>query len=289
MVNGWLTSGAISKLNNFEITETGLPQGGIISPHLANFTLEGLEKHIRSSINSITGGKDFRKNIYQDSVRVKMLSFSIKTVRYADDFIVIANSENLIVKFIRPAIVSFLAERGLELSTEKTKTFCIASGKELCFLGYVFKYRDNWKLKYSFFKDRIGGPGIAMYPDKSKVNEIIKKLKEVFIKSTNQTAYELISIVNPIIRGWSNYFNMGESSTFRGYLRYALYLMVWDWAHRKHPKWGRINIAKTYFLDENLNVEHSGNGNLWTFRGITRTNSRYSNMEEGKVRFMLRP
>lgn len=185
----------------FTETESGTPQGGIISSHLANFTLEGLESQIIDSIKSITGGKDFRKNIYKNGQRVKMLTFFVKTVRYADDFLVIANSENIINKYIKPTLICFLEKRGLELSSEKTKIFNIASGQELNFLGYTFKYRDNWDLKYSFFKERLGKSGIAMYPNKNKVKGVIEKLKNIFTSSSNLTAYELIASVNPIIRG----------------------------------------------------------------------------------------
>jgi len=124
-------------------TKAGTPQGGIISPIIANFVLNGLEEAIINSIKSITGGKDFRKNIYKDGARVKMLSFKLKTVRYADDFIVIATSRRIIEEFIKPRIILFLKERGLRLSEEKTKIFQIKSGEELNFLGYTFKYREK--------------------------------------------------------------------------------------------------------------------------------------------------
>lgn len=131
---------------SFIKTENGTPQAqgsGIISPILGNFTLNGLEDVVTKSISSISGGKTLRKNIYSKGVRVKMLSFNIKTVRYADDFVVIATSRRIIEKFVRPAVEEFLAERGLRLSPEKTKIFQMKSGQELNFLGYTFKYREN--------------------------------------------------------------------------------------------------------------------------------------------------
>jgi RNA-directed DNA polymerase len=291
ILNNWLTSGVILKEEGkfrYEETESGTPQGGIISPILANFVLNGLEKTVKDSISSITGGKDFRKNIYKNGKRTKLLSFKIKTVRYADDFVIIATSRRVIEKYIKPAVIRFLEERGLKLSQEKSKVFKIISGEELNFLGYTFKYRKNWSLKYSFFKDRLGKSGIALYPNKQKVKEVIKKLKIICNKNYNSSAYELISILNPIIRGWSSYFNMGESSTYRGYIRYALYLYTWRWAHKKHPKWGKKRIAKTYFLSHNT-VDSKSKRNKWIFSGITWNNSRYSDTEEGKTRSLLDP
>ena len=289
ILKSWLTSGAILKEGN-EIkeidTELGTPQGAIISPILGNFVLNGLEKAVRYSIKSITGGNEFRKNIYKDGVRIKLLSFKVKTVRYADDFVIIATSRRILDKFIKPAVTDFLKERGLRLSTEKTKMFCLASGEELNFLGYTFKYRKNWSLKYSFFKEKLGRSGIALYPNKRGVKTIIKRLKDTIMKNYNLTAYELISLLNPIIRGWARYFNMGESSYYRGIIRYALYLQCWRWAYKKHPRWGKNRIADTYFLEGKKLIRKKGS-NKWTFTGMTRNTSRYSDTKKGKTRELL--
>jgi len=141
-----LTSGAILKEGEritYIDTTSGTPQGGIISPILANFVLNGLEKVVIDSIKYITGGKYFRKNIYKDGKRTKMLAFKVKTIRYADDFVIIATSRRIIEKYIKPVVIQFLKERGLRLSQEKTKIFSMMSGQELNFLGYTFKFRKN--------------------------------------------------------------------------------------------------------------------------------------------------
>lgn len=194
-----------------------------------------MEATVIKSISSITGGKTFLKNIYKNGVITKLLSFYVKTVRFAEKLIVIAPSKRVLNLFIKPAIEAFLSERGLSLSSDKTKIFSLATGRELHFLGYVFKYRENWSKKYSFFKNRIGKSGIALYPNKEKVKEIIRKLRLIFELSQNLSAYELILKLNPIIKVWSKYYNMGESCSFRGYVRYVLYLLTWRWAHHKHP------------------------------------------------------
>jgi RNA-directed DNA polymerase len=200
IVEKWLKSGAVSDGELID-TDSGTPQGGIISPILANFTLNGLEDHVRKSISSISGGKQLRKNIYQNGVRTKLLSFNLKTVRYADDFVVLGTSKRILEQYVKPAVNKFLEERGLRLSPDKTKIFQMASGTELKFLGYVFKYRDTWSKKYSFFKDRIGNSGIALYPDKEKVKSITGKIKLIIDNSQNLTSYQLIAKLNPIIRG----------------------------------------------------------------------------------------
>lgn len=175
--------------------ELDIPQGGIISPTIINFTLNGLEKVIEKSTSTVTKSKMKAKGLRS------MLKFNIGvvTVRYADDFVVTARSKYLIKTFIMPEIEKFLQKRGLELSKEKTKIITVKEG--LDFLGYTFKYQEQWKVREHFFNERIGRDGIALYPQKKKVYNIITKLREIFRKSSNDTAYTLISKLNPILRG----------------------------------------------------------------------------------------
>lgn len=296
ILDGWLLSGAIRRVSKFEEefieTASGTPQGSIISPTISNFVLDGLEEHIRQSIAGITG-KAFRKNIYKHGRRTKMLTFHVKTVRYGDDFVVIASSRRIIELRIKPAIVQFLKERGVWLSEEKTRLFSISSGKELNFLGYTLKYHEIWKFRYNFFKERLGKPGVALYPNREKVKAIKTRLRNIFRSNSNISAYELVSKVNPIIRGWSNYFNLGESVRYRDYLRYFLYKECWRWAFKKHPKWGKKSIATTYFMGSQtmkagLEMGLPGS-HKWAFHGVTKTTSRYSKLNTGKERVLVDP
>lgn len=299
ILEGWLKRGAIQKTGRpdpgeeFVETTAGTPQGSLISPTIANFVLEGLEDCIRQSINKVTGGKTFRKNIYKDGKRTKMLTFHLKTVRYADDFIVMANSRRIIELRVKPAITQFLKERGVSLSKEKTKIYSICSGEELNFLGYTFKYRRIWRFKHNLFKERLGKSGVALYPNKKKLAAVKAKLKGIFRSNSNLSAYELISKVNPIIRGWANYFNLGESIRYRAHLRLFLFKECWRWAHKKHPKWGKKSIATTYFLDSQSNkigMKTALPGtHKWAFHGVTRDTSRYSEKDTGKERTMVDP
>jgi RNA-directed DNA polymerase len=117
--------------------ELGTPQGGIISPTLANFTLNGLEEVVNNSIKSIT------KSVMKTKNRKSglKLNLAVVTVRFADDFVVTARSKYLIKTFILPQIEKFLKIRGLELSKEKTKILTVKEG--LDFLGYTLKYREQ--------------------------------------------------------------------------------------------------------------------------------------------------
>lgn len=113
--------------------EMGTPQGGIISPTLANFTLNGLETTVNESIKAVTKSKlkHLRSNL--------KINLSVETVRFADDFIITARSKYILITYVLPAVVSFLKERGLQLSSDKTRIITLDKG--LNFLGYTFKYK----------------------------------------------------------------------------------------------------------------------------------------------------
>lgn len=127
----------------FHMNETGTPQGGVISPCLANFTLDGLEDVIYSSILPLTESKERRIIIKHRDGTKSRVSLNLFVVRYADDFVIVARSKHILVKYVLPKITEFLGVRGLQLSKEKTKIFTLSDEKsELNFLGYTLKYRS---------------------------------------------------------------------------------------------------------------------------------------------------
>src|SRR6185503_64101 len=99
MLRYWLKAGYWEKGQLFP-TREGTPQGGLISPLLANLTLDGMEQAIRS--------------------RIRIRHDQVNFIRYADDFIVTARTKEMLENVVKPTVVAFLAERGLELSEQKT-------------------------------------------------------------------------------------------------------------------------------------------------------------------------
>jgi len=119
-------------------------------------------------------------------------------------------------------------------------------------------------------------------------------LRTIFRKSYNLSAYNLIAKLNPIIRGWSNYFNKSQSYRARTSISYFLYTFIWNWARHKHPKWGKKRIARFYFLSDNpiektVLRSTSGNTRKWIFRGKTFNPSIYKDNQEGKTIELLEP
>src|SRR5205085_163900 len=112
VLNQWLTAGYLEK-NVFHATTEGTPQGGIISPALANRTLDGLEALLKQRFGATRTARERNR---------------VHLVRYADDFIITGTSQGLLRDEVQPLVAHFLSERGLELSHEKTHITHIQDG-----------------------------------------------------------------------------------------------------------------------------------------------------------------
>jgi retron-type reverse transcriptase len=287
---------------------SGTPQGGIISPTLANFTLNGLEQVVNESIYPLTKSKEQRMPIKLKDGRTRRVSIATVCIRYADDFIVITRSKNILDKYIQPAIDIFLKERGLWLNPQKTKQIQLKkTNTQLDFLGYTFKFAKKWSPRRSMLWTKKTMGAIALYPNKDRMRSFIREIKKIIHKSQNKSAVELISQLNPKIRGWANYFNLENSSRYRDVLRQALYHSIWSWMRKKHPTLGKRALAKMYLLraDPQIDLESvtedspimtnaTKDGYLkmknvkWVFYGLTRTKSRFSK-KENRTSFLLNP
>lgn len=211
----WLKAGYIDNGKLYP-TESGTPQGGIISPTLANMALDGLQKVVDGVIPKTTRrGRDIAK---------------VNFVRYADDFIVTGSSKEILEGEIKPAIENFFKGRGLTLSEEKTKITHISDGFD--FLGQnIRKYNGKLLIKPS-------DKNIANVKD--KIRKIIKGNKQA-------TQANLIKLLNPVIRGWANYHkHVVAAETFKS-IDADIWKLLWFWAKRRHPNKGVRWIRKKYF------------------------------------------
>ena len=289
LVNSLLKCGIVDK-HIFTISDSGVPQGGILSPVLVNFTLNGLQDVVYKAIYPLTKSKARRIQISGTDVAYPSY---LDIVRYADDFVVLCRSKFILKSLVIPEINKFLQERGLRLSPVKTKIFRLKDGIKLKFLGYNFHYENKWRVKNKFmYTNHVGSRAIALYPDKSKVNSLIRKLKRVFKKSSNLDAYNLIAKLNPCLRGWGSYFNLGNCARYRSLIKNLVYKMCWKWSHKKKKRGGKKKIAEFYFLtkqkkkipSESDNIEthkrkqkfQKIKGLKWSFHGAAKSKSRYS-------------
>jgi RNA-directed DNA polymerase len=205
----WLKAGYWEKGRLFP-TEAGTPQGGIVSPALANLTLDGLEQAIRS--------------------RIKIRRDQVNFIRYADDFVVTARKRETLEEVVRPVIVEFLKERGLALSEQKTVITHIREGFN--FLGQNVRKHGN---------------KLIIKPAKEGVKAIVKKIRQTIKEAVGQTAAMLIRRLNPILRGWANYHRyVCSAKTFWTMSRIVQYQLL-KWARRTHPNKSYGWLKRKYF------------------------------------------
>jgi RNA-directed DNA polymerase len=182
-VRRWLKSGIIEFGKYFQ-TKSGTPQGGIISPLLANIALDGMER--------LFGAENPKGNYSAPSDR-KGDNKGLSLIRYADDFVVTAPSRERIVEHVLPKLRYFLKERGMELNEAKTKIMHRDDGFD--FLGFTIRQYHSKARRVCLAK-----------PSKKAVKQHLEHIKTVISKNKQMKADELISKLNPIIRGWANYY-----------------------------------------------------------------------------------
>lgn len=196
-------------------TEAGTPQGGIISPVLANLTLDGLECALRTRYPAKSW---------------KARQVKINLVRYADDFIVTGRSKEILETEVKPLIERFLRERGLELSAEKTSITHIESGFD--FLGQTIR-KYHGKLFIS--------------PAKKNVKAFLAKVRKTVKTNPQMPAGKLVLLLNPLLRGWANYHRHVVSKKTFSDVDHAIFKAIWHWAKRRHPNRSHWWIADKYF------------------------------------------
>ena len=176
MLKKWRVSGYMEQRILYP-TEAGTPQGGIVSPVLANMTLDGLERVLSELFRPTT---------------VAGRRAKVHLIRYADDFVITSSSRELLEQEVKPAVEAFLRERGLTLSQEKTRITHIEDGFD--FLGqHVRKYKTGKRHK------------LLITPSKKNVKAFLEKIRGIVKANQAISAGKLIAKLNPVIRGWVNY------------------------------------------------------------------------------------
>ena len=234
MLKKWLKAGYLEQ-KVLHATEEGTPQGGIISPVLANMTLDGLEAFLQAKFphNTKRNGKYYAPKLH--------------LIRYADDFLITGTSKEFLEKEVKPLVEQFLRERGLHLSPEKTVITPIEEGFD--FLGQnVRKYPAGKRHK------------LLIKPSKKNVQTFLEKVRATVKANKALTAARLIIKLNPMIRGWTNYHQHVVSKETFSFVDDATYRVIREWIKRKHPRKTNEWIAKKYFK--------STGGNNWVFTGM---------------------
>lgn len=212
----WLKAGVIHR-GHLSPTVEGTPQGGIISPTLANMCLNGLETELKLHL-----GAKLRKS--------KVKELKVHVIRYADDFVVTGNSQELLHNEIRPWIEAFLAQRGLRLSLEKTKVVNIDEGFD--FLGWNFrKYKGKLLTK----------------PSKKNVQAFYRKVRTIVKTHISVKQEDLIAELNPVLRGWAQYHHPVVAKETFSRMDSLIYWRLVRWARRRHSNKSRLWCKSRYW------------------------------------------
>ncbi len=216
MLRKWLKAGYVERASLFP-TEMGTPQGGIISPTLANMVLDGLERRLTNRIRQ------------RKSNGMVVYNPKINFIRYADDFVVTGDSAETLDR-VKEIVVEFLAERGLELSPEKTRIVHISEGFN--FLGQNV---------------RLYGDKVLIKPSKEALQRIYDKVRDIVQRNKAVEQRDLIRMLNPVIQGWVNYHRHAVSSVVFSKLDFLIWKLLWQWAVRRHRGKGRKWIKQRYW------------------------------------------
>ena len=209
----WLAAGYMEEGVVYP-TEAGTPQGGIASPVLANMALDGLEEVAR---------------------RAAPADQKIQVVKYADDFIIAGTSKEVLEMQVKPDVVAFLKERGLELSEEKTHITHIDDGFD--FLGFnVRKYKGKLLIK----------------PSKPAVKRFLDNIRKLIKANCAATTKGLIQQLNSKLRGWANYYRHVVSKKTFAYVDHQIFLALIAWIKRRHPNKSAQWKRQRYFRREGL-------------------------------------
>ena len=209
----WLKAGYMDKGQLFP-TRAGTPQGGVISPCLANQVLDGMEAMLKQITNPF------------DKVHM---------IRYADDFVITGNSKELLEKRVMPAVSAFLWERGLTLSEEKTLITSIHQGFD--FLGFnVRKYGNKLMIK----------------PSKSSTKSFLEIIREEIKQSVPTPTIQLIRSINRKITGWVNYHRHVVAKQTFNKVDTAIYRALYRMLRKKHPRQSARWIYRKYYTHRGI-------------------------------------
>src|SRR5258708_2492271 len=226
LIKQWLKAGYVEQ-EVFHATERGTPQGGVASPLLANIALHWMEEAIGVKY-------DYRGQLVGKRA----------VVRYADDFVCFCETKED-AEQVQAILTAWLKERGLTLSQEKTRIVHLTEGFD--FLGFNIRHypapltsRSGWKL--------------LIKPSKETVQEVQKKLKDLWTKVQGTNVQSVLTKFNPVIRGWANYFRTAVAKEIFSNLDRWMFYKEDRYTRRMHPKkpkdwrhrtyWGRFQLDR---------------------------------------------
>ncbi len=219
LVKQWLKAGYVEK-GQWHPTEAGTPQGGIVSPLLLNIVLHGMEAGLGIQ-------RDRHGRIGSRAM-----------VRYADDFVVFCETQEDAQHVRDEVLPKWLAERGLQLSTQKTRLVHVTEGFD--FLG--FQVRQYWVGKRS-----KTGYKLLITPSREAVRKVRKAYRDVWRGLKGHNIQTVLATFNPKIRGWANYYRTVVSSQVFSKMDHWMTRRAGHYARQMHPNKAKYWRVRRYF------------------------------------------
>ena len=239
LVKAFLKAGVLSEDGVSRDTITGTPQGGILSPLLANIALSVLDEHFTRKWEAL--GPEWTR-----AKRRRAGEPAMRLVRYADDFVVMVAGNRDDAETLGDEVAAVLAPMGLRLSEAKTRVCHIDEGFD--FLG--------WRIQRRAWRGRTDKRAVYTYPSKKSLRSIMDKVRRLTHRRRHRTLADLLRRLNPVLRGWCNYFRHGVSSRTFSYLDHFTWWRIFGWLRKRHVGLNKHTLVRRHLP----NWEISDNG-----------------------------
>ena len=240
LVKAFLKSGILSEDGAMVGTKTGTPQGGILSPLLANVALSVLDEHFAEAWETTMATSTDRQR------RRRHGEANYRLVRYADDFVVMVTGTEAHAEGLKNEVAAVLAPMGLRLSEEKTTIVHVDEG--FVFLGFrIQRQRQRGSNKWFVYT----------WPSKKALASIMAKVKAITKQGTSNPPSDLLRQLNAALRGWTTYFRHGVSKATFSYLSDYTWHRVAGWLRRKHRR-ATWKFLRRRYLSNRSRPEHNG-------------------------------
>jgi RNA-directed DNA polymerase len=218
LISRFLKAGIMSAEGKVRGSDTGTPQGGIISPLLANIALSVLDEHFCAKWDA--HGTSQRRDAHR-----KRGGATYRIIRYADDFVIMVAGTKAHADALWDEVAEVIAPLGLQISAAKSRVCHLDEGFD--FLGF----RIQRRLKKGTTKSYV-----YTYPSKKSLLTILGKVRALTRKSEHHGLADLLGRLNPVLRGWCNYFRHGVSKATFGYLDAFTWHRVTQWIRKRHKR-----------------------------------------------------
>jgi RNA-directed DNA polymerase len=233
-VKAWLRAGVLDGVD-FTPTTSGAPQGGVLSPLLANVALHGMEE---------IAAQAYRRRTDQDS-RIRP-----KLIRYADDFVILCRDREGVVA-AREAVEHWLSGLGLHLSPSKTRITHTLRPHEgnvgFDFLGFTVRQYATGKTHSGKIGRHVLGFRTHITPSTESITRHMTSIGNVVRANRSAPQQALIGLLNPIIRGWANYYRTAVAAGAFGHCDHQMFAQLQSWARFRHPKKSQTWINYRYW------------------------------------------